>query len=67
MPERHRPINDNDLLEQLQDNAAMMKTIMKYLEDTSPNPTATQQQNLTNYRQFLTDIKSVYSINTKLI
>lgn len=38
MPERHRPINDNDLLEQLQDNAAMLKTIMQQLAAMTTDP-----------------------------
>lgn len=66
MPEKHRLINNNDLLEQLQDNAAMLKTIMKQLTAMTSDPLTTEKQNLEIYKEFLAGIKFVQNEKTKI-
>ena len=60
----HRQLNDNDLLSYLQENHALLKTILFMLEKQSENPEVTQQENVIKYREFLKDTKFVFSENT---
>lgn len=63
MTEKHRNLDNNDLLNYLQENNALLKTILKHLEEISPE---TKQRNLEKYRDFLKDTKFVFSENTKI-
>lgn len=60
----HRQLNDNDLLNYLQENQALLKTILLMLEEQSKNQAASQQENVNKYREFLKDTKFVFSENT---
>jgi hypothetical protein len=60
----YRQLNDNDLLSYLQENQALLKTILFMLEKQSENPEVTQQENVIKYREFLEDTKFVFSVNT---
>ena len=65
MTEKHRQLNDYDLLNYLQENNALLKTILNHLEQSSDNP-ETKQRNLEVYREFLKDTKFVFNDNTKI-
>lgn len=65
MNEKHRNLDNNDLLG-LQENNALLKTILNHLEQNSNNPSETKQSNLNSYRDFLKDTKFVFSENTKI-
>lgn len=60
----HRQLNDNDLLSYLQENQALLKTILLMMEKQTENPELTQQENVIKYREFLKDTKFVFSENT---
>ena len=66
MTEKHRQLNDNDLLNYLQENNALLKTILNHLEQSSDNQSETKQRNLEAYREFLKDTKFVFNENTKI-
>lgn len=66
MTEKHRQLNDHDLLNYLQENNALLKTILNHLEQSSNNPSETKQRNLETYREFLKDTKFVFNENTKI-
>lgn len=63
MNEKHRNLDNNDLLAYLQENNALLKTIFNHLEEISSE---TKQRNLDCYRDFLKDPKFVFSENTKI-
>ena len=66
MTEKHRQLNDHDLLNYLQENNALLKTILNHLEQSSDNPLETKQRNLEKFREFLGDTKFVFNENTKI-
>ena len=66
MTEKHMQLNDNDLLNYLQENNALLKTILNHLEQSSVNPSETKQRNLEKFREFLGDTKLVFNENTKI-
>jgi hypothetical protein len=66
MTEKHRQLNDHDLLNYLQENNALLKTILNHLEQSSDNPSETKQRNLEVYREFFKDTKFVFNENTKI-
>ena len=66
MTEKHRQLNDNDLLNYLQENNALLKTILNHLEQSSDNLSEIKQRNLEVYREFLKDTKFVFNENTKI-
>lgn len=66
MTEKHRQLNDNDLLNYLQENNALLKTILNQLEQASDSPSESKQRNLETYREFLKDTKFVFNENTKI-
>ncbi len=66
MTKKHRQLNDHDLLNYLQENNALLKTILNHLEQSSDNPSETKQRNLETYREFLKDTKFVFNENTKI-
>lgn len=63
---KHRQIHDGDIVKYLQENQALLKTLLWRQEQSSANPQQAQQENLAKYREFLGDAEFVFSENTKL-
>lgn len=66
MTEKHRQLNDNDLLKYLQENNALLKTILNHLEQSSDNPSEIKQRNLEEYREFLKNTEFIFKEKTKI-
>ncbi len=62
----HRPISDHDIVNYLQDNQALLKTILWRLEQMSENPTQTQLDDLNKYREYLDAIQVTFNVATQL-
>jgi hypothetical protein len=66
MNQKHRPLTENDLLNYLQENQVLLKTILNHLEVNSNNPKEVKERNLEVYREFLKDTVYVFKENTKI-
>ncbi|HTA81456.1 MAG TPA: hypothetical protein VK783_00850 [Bacteroidia bacterium] len=64
--ERHRLINDNDIIKYLQENQALLKTILWRQQQASTNPAQAEIENLAKYREFLANAEFVLNENTKI-
>ena len=62
----YRPISDHDIVNYLQDNQALLKTILWRLEQMSEKPTQTQLDDLNKYREYLDEIKVVFEVASQL-
>ena len=59
-------LNNHELLKNLQENQALLKTILRRLELQSENPEKQQEENVEHYRGFLQDIQDTFEITPRI-
>jgi hypothetical protein len=62
----NRQVNNHDIINYLQDNQALLKTILWRLEQSSTNPEQVQKDDLNQYHNYLNEIKNVFDKLTAL-
>ena len=53
MAKKLRLINDEDMIKYLQENQALLKTLLWRMEQATPNSAQAQQESVVKYREFL--------------
>ena len=66
MPNQILPLTSHDLLEDIQINQALLKTILKNLENSSADPEQAQKDNAKIYLDFLEEIKLAHHVRKQI-